>query len=362
LVCPLNWGLGHASRDIQIIQNILKLKHNVIIAGSKNTNALLKTEFLNAEILDFDGFKIKYPKNKNYFLIYFLLRFPYFIYKIYEEHFKLKRIIKNKNIDVIISDNRYGLWSKKKYSVFITHQLFIKPPIKCKIADSILLKINKFFINKFDKCLVPDFSTETSISGELSHKKFFSNKVEFIGLLSKFYNYNIVDKQNVFDYEVTAIISGPEPYRTQFEEILLFQLKKTNCKCLILTGKPEEDNEKNIGNIKIVNHLSTDNMYNVINKSKYIVSRSGYSSIMDYVCLKKKAILVPTPGQTEQEYLADYFNKKNIFFSTTQNDFDILTSIESSEKYSNNFSFEKTDLLKNTLEVIFNEVSRQLNV
>ncbi len=333
LVCPLNWGLGHASRDIPIISELIKREHNVIVAGSDNVMELLRTEFTLLEYLKFNGFNVTFPK-KQTIVLHLLIRFPYFLFCIIKEHYQLKKIIRKLKIDVVISDNRFGLWNKNVYCVFITHQIMIKLPNKLKIFEQFVFKINRFFINNYDVCWIPDFEKPPNIAGELSHKYKVHLKTLFVGILSRF---NDITNDNISEekFEVIAIISGPEPHRSIFEKILLTQLQNLNSNCLIVTGKPNEKQSVQIfNNVKVVTHLSTNKMLNAIQNSKYIVSRSGYTTIMDLISLNRTAILVPTPGQTEQEYLSDYYSKKKIFLKMNQNEFDLIEALKNIDEYS----------------------------
>lgn len=357
LICPLNWGLGHASRDISIINELLKFKFNVIVAGSENIILLLKTEFPYLQFVNFDGFNISYPKG-NFFFFHFLKRVPILLLEILKEHKQLKKIIKENKINVVISDNRYGLWNKNVYSIFITHQINIKIPVKCKLLGYAVNKINQYFINKYDLCWIPDFEKPPFLAGELSHTKNKLNNIAYIGLLSKFLNFSLQKVNISKNYDIVAIISGPEPHRTIFENILIEQFQTTNKRCLIINGVPLKTNKtKTIRNIEIVTHLSTSDMYSVINNAQYIVSRAGYTTIMDLIALKRTAILVPTPGQTEQEYLADYYSGKKIFYCIEQSKFNINKAISIVENFSvpdylrneNYFNIEK---LNNSLSAL----------
>ncbi|PIP54746.1 MAG: hypothetical protein COS14_12800 [Bacteroidetes bacterium CG02_land_8_20_14_3_00_31_25] len=352
LVCPLNWGLGHASRDIPIISEFVKREHNVIIAGSENPIEIIRTEFPNLKFVKFSGFNISYPNNGS-FVFYFLLRIRVLLWRIFKEHIQLKKIIIEQKIDVVISDNRYGLWNKNVYSIFITHQINIKIPIKCKLLEHIVNSINHYFINKYDLCWVPDFEKPPFLAGELSHKKNKLKNIAYTGLLSKFLNYPAPKNNNEKKFEIVAIISGPEPHRTFFENILTVQFQTIKKSCLIVNGTPLKITKTNvIGNVEIVSHLSTNDLYNVINNSKYIVSRAGYTTIMDLIALKRTAILVPTPGQTEQEYLADYYSEKKMFLKMIQKKFDINEALKNINKYSPIIYNENCNLLNKEIDKI----------
>ncbi|MBN1251383.1 MAG: hypothetical protein JXA16_04565 [Bacteroidales bacterium] len=322
LVCPLDWGLGHASRDVSLINDLLSNNCKVIIGADNAPLFFLRKEFPELDYIKIPSVKIKYPEKASMFLQMFFLA-PKIIFGIAKEHFSLKKILKTNKIDLVISDNRFGLWNKNVETVFITHQLRILMPENLKFLETFVFKINMFFIKKYNHCFIPDFEGESNLSGKLSHNLKLPLNAKFIGILSRFK----IDKKSEISenqkFEILAIISGPEPQRTIFENILISQIKKTNYKALIVRGKPLSNPKENIENIVFENHLSSEELQNLIVQTPVIISRSGYSTIMDLVSLNKKAILVPTPKQTEQEYLSEYLKSKNIFYTVSQKDFDL---------------------------------------
>jgi len=163
---------------------------------------------------------------------------------------------------------------------------------------------------------VPDIDGEANVSGELSHKNKQINNLKYIGILSRFEKLNKFDKTN----KLLAIISGPEPQRTVFENIIIKKFSKENYKSIIVRGT-SEGRKKDTINISFINIANSKKLQQLISQSEYIVSRSGYSSILDYIKLGVKAILIPTPGQTEQEYLAEYLSQKYNFTHVKQADF-----------------------------------------
>ena len=356
LISPLDWGLGHASRCIPIIRKLLKNNFEVIIGGNGRSFQMLKLEFPQLEFLDISGYSIKYPKNKN-MVWKMMLSISNILKGISKEHKTLANIIKEKNIDIIISDNRYGLWNKSAYSVFITHQLFIKCPKYISFAEPILLLINKYFIKKFDECWIPDVEDENNFSGELSHKNKSFENIHFIGVLSRFENSKQINSE--IKYDIVSVISGPEPQRTIFEKIITSQLKKSKLKSLIIQGKTGEISKFSLNkNIEIVSHLETAEFENVLKSAKLIISRAGYSSIMDYATLGIKAILIPTPGQTEQEYLAEFHKSKRNFYSVSQDKFNLQQAIEESEKYNESKRSLNSIELDKQISVLLNNINQ----
>ncbi|MDP4291105.1 MAG: glycosyltransferase [Bacteroidota bacterium] len=319
LVCPLNWGIGHASRCIPVINVLLDEGNEVIIAADGRPLTLLQKEFPQLEAIVLKGYDPRYPGFGSMAWKMFLTMFPILI-GIWKEHLRLKKIIRDYNIDAVISDNRFGLWTRKVPCVYITHQLMIKAPWQLKLTEPFLHLFHRFFIYRYDRCWVPDFIDSENLSGHLSHLYHIPAHVEFIGPLSRF----SAKKENpVQENFILAIVSGPEPQRTIFEDILKKQLTAYNQPAAIISGVPEVDRVEQQDHLTIYPHLPTPELEQLIQKAAVVICRSGYSTIMDLSILKKKAIFIPTPGQTEQEYLAEYHFKKGNCLYFTQKQFDI---------------------------------------
>lgn len=329
LICPLDWGLGHATRCVSLVNQFISEGHEVIIGADKNPLAFLKQEFPNLKTIVIPGYEVTYgQKGSSLKLFYESVKFFNFIK---EEHSFIDKIIEEHNIDLLVSDNRYGLWSKKIRSIIVTHQLFVKAPLGEKLAHQ---KIEKL-ISHFDECWIPDFEDSPNLSGDLAHLKPIKIKHIFVGPLSRFSSKKIVtssvfeERKNVsrseesYEFDIIAIISGPEPQRTIFENLVFDEIEKNELKAVVVLGKPQHSISNTHNSILVFNHLQTEELYEYIQKSKIVVCRAGYSSIMDLAALNKKAILVPTPGQTEQEYLAQYHLEQGNFYSQKQSEFDL---------------------------------------
>ncbi|MBN4051553.1 glycosyltransferase, partial [bacterium AH-315-M05] len=245
LICPLDWGLGHASRCIPIIKELIDFDFEIVIGADNGPLALLKREFPQLEFIEFPGYGIFYSKNGNMPLT-MILSLPRVFGGIYREHTLLKSIIKNYKIDAVISDNRFGLWNSTVPTIFITHQVMVKCPKHLKFLEPVIHRINKFFIDKYDECWIPDLKGEENLSADLSHRYPLPRNAEFIGSLSRFdtNGLTINDSNNLEkSYDLMAIISGPEPQRSIFENIVIKQLERTSLKSIIVRGVPEK-NEK----------------------------------------------------------------------------------------------------------------------
>ncbi len=333
LVAPLNWGIGHATRCIPIVNKLIEHNYNVILASSGRSLELLMKEFPVNDFIKITDYNIKYHSFIPLWLSVFL-QIPKLFFKINEEKKELKKIISDFNIDGIISDNRFGFYSETKKSVFITHQLEIQSPL----FKNLIQKINYKYINKFSECWILDYQ-ETSLAGVLSNPKKKTKNQKYIGPQSRFKKRKIKEA-----YEILAIVSGPEPQRTLFEKILIKELKDSKKKSLIVQGKPEKSERKTYENLDILSHVSSQKLNNLTLASKLVICRSGYSTIMDLYKLEKNAILVPTPGQTEQEYLAKYLSEKEIFKFLDQKSFSLEKAISLSNSFQKiNHSEKETD-------------------
>ncbi len=333
LICPLDWGLGHAARCIPVIDKLLESGHKVTIAGNGRSLVMLQTEFPLLESIELPGFSPTYSRNGN-MVLHLLLRLPLFISSIQREHKQLKAILSKQKIDIIISDNRYGLWDKNTMSILITHQVMIKAPDWLRFAEYFLYRVSRWMIAKFDKCWVPDNKEAPGLSGDLSH--FYPNprNVRFIGPLSRFQETDF-KKQNLNRVgKIVAVISGPEPQRSIFERLITKQLMELDQEAVIIGGKPECGQTPVIRkNLTFMPYMKTNELRSLITTSDLVVCRSGYSSIMDLQALGAKALFVPTPGQTEQIYLARLHSQAGISFWCEQDKLDLKTNIPEALKY-----------------------------
>jgi uncharacterized protein (TIGR00661 family) len=328
-VAPLNWGLGHATRCIPLIKELAANGCDVLIAASGPVKALLEAEFPHLQFVDINNYNIRYSRKQIWLPLKLLWQIPGILHTIYTENMRLRDIIRAYKPDGVISDNRFGLHHKTVSCVYITHQLTIKAP--GRLGEWLAQKIHYHYINKFSQCWVPDAEGLPDLAGKLSHPAVKPKiPVQYLGPLSRFERLPIQKKL----YDLLIIISGPEPQRTVFEEILLKALAAYTGKALLVRGLPGSDAVpcKQQQNLQVVNHLSSGELCLAIQQSALVLSRSGYTTIMDLVKLRQKAILVPTPGQAEQEYLATYLQQQGFFTSVKQQGFSLADAIKQANK------------------------------
>ncbi len=331
LVAPLDWGLGHATRCIPVIRELLSADCDVLIASDKGQAALLKAEFPQVKHLLLPGYHMQYAKNGKAFGLKMLMQLPRLQSAIRREHKWLQQVVRTVQPDAIISDNRYGLYHPQVPSVIMTHQLRISSPFPGKPEDW-LQKVNYRLLRKFTACWIVDFEGENNLAGKLSHpERLPSIPVKYLGALSRF------EKKEELppELDVLVLISGPEPQRTQLQQLICRQIVTLPIRALILCGQPGKPREEFLTPaIKVVNHLNTTQLEDALRKSRLVISRPGYTTVMDLAQLQKKAILIPTPGQTEQEYLAGYLQDKNYCLSYRQTAFRLSPAIAAAKTFS----------------------------
>lgn len=313
LVAPLNWGLGHASRCIPVIRTLRQLGHEIIIAADASPLALLQEEFKDLkriEFIRFPGLNVSY--DKGHVTRSILRHLPAYLLQVRREHRRLQELIDSHRISIVISDNRFGLWTRKIPCFYITHQLMIKAPQSLKWSEWLLYRIHRLVIRRYSECWIPDVKDNGGLSGDLSHRHPLPPNARFIGVLSRFSILTPQDLKESDCFHTVALISGPEPQRSEFESMVLRELLKRGTKSLILRGLPDRTETKVVQNVTLVPHLPSRLLMAHLIRARRIICRSGYSTMMDLAVLHKRAEITPTRGQTEQEYLCNHLVRRNI--------------------------------------------------
>ncbi|BAV09370.1 conserved hypothetical protein [Filimonas lacunae] len=318
LVAPLDWGLGHTTRCIPVIHQLQQCGYQVFVAAEGAQVHLLQQEFPGITILPLRGYRIQYTQHKRWLALKILQQLPKIIRTIRYEHIWLQKQVKEYDIQLVISDNRFGFWHKRVTSIFITHQLSIQAPFAW--VRHLLRWINYRHIQRYNACWIPDMAhQQANIAGSLSHpRQLPAIPTRYIGPLSRF---TPVTTSLPYKYKWLFILSGPEPQRSLLETKLLSLVDQLKAPVLLLRAKPgTTDLPTAPANCTVVNHLASTQMQQVIAESEYIVSRSGYTTVMELLSLQKKAVLIPTPGQTEQEYLATRLQQQHWSYCCNQQD------------------------------------------
>lgn len=306
LVAPLEWGLGHATRCMPLIDALLAEGAVVLIGGDGASFQLLKEAYPHLKAFDLPAYNIEYPSG-NAGAWKTLFKAPQIIRNIRLESVKVAEIALNEKLDAIISDNRYGAYSKDVYSVFMCHQVRVLPPKPFRWGAGAILRWHRSFIENFNALWIPDVAEFPGLAGELSHNIKMNIPVKYIGPLSRFEGF----AQNAPEqkFQVVAVLSGPEPQRSILEAHLLSQMKKLPFKSILVRGVVTKNPAEDDGNVRVIPYLQKEALHVLLQSAEVVVCRSGYSTIMDLSVLGKKVILIPTPGQTEQQYLAERLEK-----------------------------------------------------
>jgi uncharacterized protein (TIGR00661 family) len=330
LVTPLDWGLGHATRCIPIIRLLLQHQCIVYIGGSGDSLLLLRKEFPRVTTYIYPAYKPVYPATGS--MVWAMAKqLPRFSRVIHDEHVMTAEIIARDKIDLVISDNRYGCWSSAVTSIFITHQSNILMPLRFGWLAPLVRKMNHRMMKKFSMCWIPDLPGDESIAGDLISFGMFDTTIRhrFIGPLSRFTSSG---KQSI-KYDLLCIFSGPEPQRSVLETIVIQQVNKLAIKTLIVRGLPDGTNIAALDTTAdVIPFMNSEELQHAIESASVILARSGFSTVMDLTRLGGHVIFIPTPGQTEQEYLAERLLKKGIAYTIQQSKFDLTEALREAKR------------------------------
>lgn len=350
-VAPLDWGLGHATRCIPIISELLVNGCEVIIAADGKQADLLKLEFPDVKQVFLKGYRLNLSKSRWRTILKIIFQIPKILTRIKRETRWLELFTRENRVDLVISDNRFGLFHASIPTVFITHQLLIKTPFGKRI-DRVLQWLNYKFINRFGQCWVPDLKDGPCLAGELSHPGILPRiPVHYLGFLSRIKAHPAT--AGTATIKLLILLSGPEPQRTFLEHQLTTGLHLLGQPIVVVRGLPEKSSElQKMGEVYFYNHLPSKQLQDVINRSEIIVSRPGYSTIMELLPLGKKCIFLPTPGQSEQEYLAKHLEVKGWCRKVGQNDVNLAEMIKAAETLAlpDFSSYNKQLLLNETIK------------
>jgi hypothetical protein len=280
------------------------MQDNLVVLGITPSTALIfNEEFPSLRKIDVEPYNIRYSHSLP-LSVKLLLDAPRIFRVIKKERKQLKQIIKENNIDLVISDNRFGLHDRSVECIYMTHQLSIQAGVFSGIAN----KIHHHFIGQFNEVWVPDFEdVSKSLAGKLSKNRSLKG-VKYIGPLSRLSALEKSDSQ--IDY--LCLLSGPEPLRSDLEKILIKKANETSKHICFVRGTTAELKSFVNKNVTVFDMPDAKQLSQLIADAKMVVCRSGYSTLMDLQYLKKKDfVLVPTPGQDEQEYLANFCKEKS---------------------------------------------------
>ncbi|XZF16509.1 glycosyltransferase [Chitinophagaceae bacterium MMS25-I14] len=330
LIAPLDWGLGHTTRCIPIIRHLQAQGHKVVVAGNSTQLDFLEETFPGIPNLYIEGYNVHYSRHASGFLLTLLSQIPRLLLTIKREHDWLLRTVQEHEFDGIISDNRYGLYHDTIPSVIITHQLQVQTGMG-NFADQLMRQQHYSYLQRFHECWIPDIPGNINLSGTLAHPGQLPKSSRYIGLLSQMQEQPIPGGEP----HLLILLSGPEPQRGMLSDILWEQVQQYNGPVSFVEGtnsfqQPRTDIPEHI---QYFHRLTRQELQPLIAGASLVICRSGYSSLMDLAVLNKKAILIPTPGQTEQEYLARHLHDQGVWYSQVQKNFDLKEALTAAETF-----------------------------
>ena len=282
------------------------------------------------------GKAVSYPRKSGRFsmALALLRQFPGLLGSVYREHRDVRRLVRKTGARILVSDNRYGCFSGKAVSVFVGHQVFLRAPGGLAWAEPMINAVNHWFIRRFRYCLVPDNTGPENLSGALSMggegKPAYRvlPGLRFVGPLSRFTEtesgpYALQEENLPQDLPadkdtgvhsplpegmpedfVLVMLSGPEPQRTLLEAELVREVAGLECGVVFVRGLINGSGAADLPEaIAGFSHLPDGPLAWLIRHARLVICRPGYSTLMDLAVFGKKVLVVPTPGQTEQEYL-----------------------------------------------------------
>ncbi len=351
----IDWGLGHVTRSTPIIKRLIKDNNKVILVSYGKALSMLKQEFSECTILEIKDTQVRYPKFGFLFVFAMIFQVPKMFFGWAHERSQIKKIVKEYDADLIMTEMRLGFWHKRVPSVLITHQLRFHLPKRLRAFMIFGEWFNRIVFKHFDRVFVPDAAGKPNLSGILSHDTAISRhkKVRHVGCLSSVVPQASIKNEDI-DYMIS--ISGPEPQRSEFEKRVCKQLDRLKGKVVVTLGRPAE--EKNIlqqsKNLTIYAHLNRNEMNEMMQRAKHVICRSGYSTVMELLALGKSAMFVPTPGQTEQEYLGKLYEEQGLFTCCSQEKLDLgKLNFYSAEKLkSQNIPVNQLDRIMEELDTL----------
>ena len=320
-----DWGLGHATRDVPLIAELLR-GNDVHILSTGRALGLLQAHF--GEQCTYHNVPSIYPPytRTRLFKLKFSVSVPKMMRTLRRACRRSRRIIRT-GFDIVISDCRYDVYDKPENSYLINHQLRFKTPVG---AERVFERWLASRMRKYRYVFVPDYE-DRSLTGTLSHELRYipQEKVKYIGILSR-----LRKREVPADIDYFVSLSGPEPQRTVLEKHIIAQVGQLQGRVVIAAGQPGARAQRRDADVEYYGYLDADRQEDIMNRAKFVITRSGYTTVMELAELDKaQVLLVPTPGQTEQEYLADHYEHQKCFHHVSQHRLRLAKDIDVARRF-----------------------------
>ena len=334
LVAPLDWGLGHATRCVPVVREFLNQGAEVELAVVRSNATLLRGFFQELRQRLAPSYNIVYPKH-GYNMGLWLAKNGVHLRKVMNyEHRFAEKMVERYHYDVLVSDNRFGFYSRHAKSIYMTHQRRIAFPKVLSAFEPVGMLWHASVMKHFDEVWVPDLPEFPGYAAGLSHVNKSPVPVKYVGALSRFENH--LGTETPRNYKFVAIVSGVEPARSRFESLLRNVLAKVPGRHAIILGKPVLGVKSwSEGNIDFHTHLPDREFAEAVRGAQWVVSRGGYSTVMDMAVLGAKCIFVPTPGQYEQVILAQDLAREGYAATISESNFSIETLLAAMSEKGN---------------------------
>ena len=326
LVSPLSWGLGHATRDVPIINHLLEKGHEIGVAATGIALELLAIEFPSLRFYEVPDYPSPYT-SEGFSVPRVVALLPAMQNDIIREHRIISKIAKQDKYDLIISDNRYGAYARGVPSLFISHQIRFSTPGGIERLERMIEAYSEHYHKNYERVIIPDNPPGAlSLSGKLgrARRPITRKRAYYAGIIT-----DIAKKDVVHDIDYLVSISGPKVTKDALKEAIVLQIGSLPGEKVILLGDPGTIFEQRPDEDTLVkSHATRSEMADLMNRARFVITRSGYTTVMELAELGKKDILfTPTPGQTEQEYLSVYYKERGWIHSVPQRELNLVSDI-----------------------------------
>ncbi|HSB93475.1 MAG TPA: glycosyltransferase family protein [Flavitalea sp.] len=344
LIAPLDWGLGHTTRCIPIIKEFKDRNVNVIVACNDEQKRFLTREFSDLKSVFLPGYDITYSINKLGTTFKIFIQSAKILTAIKRENRNLGQILHDFSVDLVIADNRYGFYHPSVYSILITHQLSIKSGLG-SITDRYIREKLSSYTQRFNETWIPDNDKAPVLAGSLSSPHKIADNQFYIGPLSRLQHCVEPSQKHIL-----VVLSGPEPQRSILERAILQSCNNVEEQIVLVRGSSKPLTLESRHGLVVHDFADTALLNQLICEAGIIISRSGYTSVMDILKLKKRWIVIATPGQAEQEYLAGYLHENGWAMSVKQNGFNLPIALDRAARFDFKHPSIDTGKFKKTID------------